>query len=98
MPDRIQCRFCRGERQVVGGLCGGCGTPAANARDNSRPRKRRNVPKCPKCGCTVSKEIEDGRFSCRDCMCVHERPDGEAVHHKPDINAMKKERRCTRQR
>lgn len=95
MPTRtIKCRFCQGQRNVTldGQRCGGCGAFVAQAE--LKPRKRSGAGKlqCPSCGRVTSREIETGRFECKHCLTVFEAPDGEALHHKPDVALERKER------
>ena len=88
MTDTIQCRFCQGVRPVLLKRCQGCGSPVENARDNSKPRAKRQ---CPKCQSGSYQEIDAGRYVCRSCQGVYEDDDFSFVDSRPDVNAEKLE-------
>ena len=82
----IDCRFCQRRVDVKHGVCLGCGSYAANAREHKR---KRQAPRCPKCkGHRVN--AFDGCLMCRDCGCQFEALDFGFADTRPDVNAMKK--------
>lgn len=94
-PERtINCRFCKGSRNVYHGLCDGCGHPAANVEvkpATNKPAKVYRIPVCPACHSTNRTELESHRWMCNKCGGIFEREDMGYVDDRPDINAQKRE-------
>lgn len=89
--QRVNCRICRHESPTNGKVCLGCGTPVANAR--AHPSKKKNQkPKCPQCRRDQSYE-QLGFLVCKACGAHFEDDDFTFVDTRPDVNAMKKERK-----
>lgn len=87
----IFCRYCQHERQTTeGGLCTGCGAPAANARLRQPKPQTSLAPKCPRCGCRKASAL-DKSWLCNKCGTEFELSDLFFLDDRPDVNAMKRE-------
>lgn len=90
MPDLINCRFCRGPRDVRNGICMGCGSPAANAKQVERKRPSRTRIACPRCKSVRSSPHSDGTRICRECGTEFEQMEVFFADDRPEHNAMKR--------
>lgn len=88
--EAIFCRICRKNQLTVQGRCRSCGTPAANAKSNSKPGS--GLTKCPFCHHGSTVQLEEGRFYCKICDKHFEDDDFGFLDTRPDVNLEKKER------
>ena len=83
------CKMCRGQRYNNGQHCLGCGTELERCEDKAPKSK---APRCPKCQAGSGRELEPGRYCCRNCQAVYEGPDVGFLDDRPHINLEKLER------
>ena len=88
MTSIINCRYCDGERQVVLGICTGCGSPRSMAARRMKGRKK--AEKCPKCKSPRIRLRETKEFHCMDCGAEFEAYDFSFLDDRPENNAIKK--------
>lgn len=84
----IHCKFCQGERETNGAVCLGCGSDISQAR--VKPKKQ--LRNCPKCSSHRASELDEYRYTCRDCGAVFEDLDFSFLDDRPHIALEKKER------
>lgn len=89
MKQFHSCGICGGIRENNGSSCLGCGTELDKCIDQ---RKKPKAPRCPKCQSGTGKEIEPGRYCCKNCQAVFEAMDFSFLDDRPDRNVEKKER------
>lgn len=90
----IRCRFCNGNRRVVGvgvhNFCEGCGAHAAKAKVAGDPLVSCPIVRCPHCRLQNARNIEADRYECRHCHAVFEVVEQSFVDTRPEINAIKR--------
>ena len=93
----FECRICGPDTPVhsSGAMCGGCGTPIANAEVKRRKKTKAPKARCPRCERTKPKEKfrshVDGTLIC-DCGVEFD-PDADVTFcdARPDVNAEKRD-------
>ena len=101
----FHCRICGPNTPIhsSGAICGGCGTPIANATHRPRKQKTNDKIDCPRCRKSRPKgkyhSHSDGSLVCPNCRAEFEHGDDVTFcDSRPDRNAEKREEFQNRRR
>lgn len=94
MSDTINCPACRGRREVIIGMCSGCGGDVEKLREQKRAAVK--VVCCPQCGAKADKRgtiktLSDASLFCTRCRAHFEALEYSFSAADPERNAEKNE-------
>ena len=94
MSETINCPACKGRREIIIGMCSGCGGDVEKLRAQKRAAIK--VTCCPKCGVAETikgaiKTLSDGSMVCTRCKARFEHLEYSFSAADPERNAEKNE-------
>lgn len=94
MSETINCPACKGQREIIIGMCSGCGGDVERLREQKRAAA--TVVQCPRCAAKADskrtiKTLSDGSMVCTRCKAHFEHVEFSFSAADPERNAERNE-------